>query len=157
MDLMTTLELMADVRIDRPVGEVKAFFADIDNLVRWDRGVIKVVRPMSNALGPGVEFSTLGPAAPGRRGKVSVYRITKVSDDHATVALINDRILEKAEWTMRFAATPAGETDVHCTVVASARPRYFFVVWLLRLLRQSIVDDLYYLKRAIENGEIAKQ
>jgi hypothetical protein len=29
--------------------------------------------------------------------------------------------------------------------------------WLLRLLRRSMAHDLYYLKRAIEHGEIAKR
>ena len=156
--LMTTVQLAADVQIDRPVDAVRAFFAEPDNLARWDRGVVKVIRPMAGPLATGAEFSTLGPAPPGRRGKLSVYRITDVADDHATVALLHDRVFEKVEWSTRFVPTSTGMgTDVRCQLTAWARPRYFFVPWLLRLLRQSLVDDLYYLKRAIEHGEIAKR
>jgi hypothetical protein len=156
--MMTTVRLAVDVRVDRPVGEVRAFFADLDNLARWDRGVIKVVGPTAGHLAVGVQFSTLGPAPPGRRGKLSVYRITEIADDHATVALLHDPVFEKAHWTTRFTATSTGkETDVRCQVIASARPQYFFVAWLLLLLRRSMAHDLYYLKRAIEHGEIAKR
>jgi hypothetical protein len=155
---MTTVQLAADVRIHRTVPDVRAFFADLDNLARWDRSVIKVFRPASGRLVVGEEFSTLGPAAPGRRGKVSVYRVTAVAEDSASVALMNDRVFQKAEWTTSFVPTASGaETEVRCELVASTRPRYFFVAWLLRLLRRAIVDDLHYLKRAIEDGEIAKR
>ncbi len=155
---MTTVRLAVDVQIDRPVGEVRAFLADLDNVARWDRGVVKVIRPTGGTVAVGAQFSTLGPAAPGRRGKLSVYRIAEIADDHATVALLDDRVFERAHWTTRFTPTATGkETDVRCQVVASTRPQYFFVAWLLRLLRRSMADDLYYQKRAIEHGEIAKR
>jgi hypothetical protein len=152
----TSVRLDAEVRIDRPVEAVRAFFAEVDNLARWDRGVVKVVRATAGPLAIGGEFSRIGPAPPGRRGKVSVYRIIEFADDHAIVALLRDAVFEEAHWITRF--TPRGrETDVHCQFVALPRPRYFFVGWLLRLLRGRIADDLYYLKRAIEDGEIAKR
>jgi Polyketide cyclase / dehydrase and lipid transport len=155
---MTTVQLGADVLIDRPVGEVRAFFADVDNLARWDRGVVKVLRPTAGPLALGVEFATLGPARPGRQGKVSTYRITEIDDDHATVALAGDDIFEAAHWTTHFTPSAGGAgTTVRVDVVARARPRFFFVAWLLRLLQRSVADDLYYLKRAIEHGEIAKR
>ena len=155
---MKTLQLGASVQIDRPVAEVKAFLEDLDNLARWDRGVVKVFHPTNGPLGVGSEFSTLGPALPGKRGKISVYRLTHVADDSNAVELLDNRVFERAVWTTRFASTPTGkETDVRCQVSASIRPRYFFFAWVLRLFRQAIADDLYYLKRAIEHGEIAKR
>jgi hypothetical protein len=142
----------------RPVAEVKAFLEDLDNLARWDRSVVKVFRSTRGPLAIGSEFSTLGPAPRGRRGKVTVYRVADVADDGATVDLLHDRVFERAAWTTRLVPTRTGiETDVRCQVSASVRPRYFFVAWVLRAFRRAIADDLYYLKRTIEHGEIAKR
>jgi hypothetical protein len=73
---MPRFHLDADVLIDRPLDEVRAFFADPDSAVRWDRSVSKVI--CTSPFAAGATFTTIGPFRRGREGKRSDYRVLAV-------------------------------------------------------------------------------
>src|SRR6185312_9826576 len=101
---MPRFYMTADVFIDRPIGEVRAFFADVTSPVLWDRSVCKVICNSPVPLEVGATFTTIGPSRDGREGKRSDYRVVAIDGDESKLELVNSPIFESAVWTMRLIA-----------------------------------------------------
>jgi hypothetical protein len=151
---MPRFHLDAGVRIDRPLDEVRAFFADPASAVRWDRSVSKVIGASPVAVG--ATFTTIGPSRGGREGKRSDYRVLAIGDDESTIQLLHSPLFKSATWTMRLAAEGAG-TSVTCSMDMSTDLLRAPIGVLLKLNAKAIATDLQFLKRAIEEGEVAKR
>ena len=148
--------MAAEVFIDRPLDQVRAFFADVNNLVRWDRSVSKVVCASSAPFEAGAKFATIGPLRGGREGKRSEYQVVAIDGDESKVELINSPIFRSAVWTTRLAAKGNG-TSVECEMDMATDLLRAPIGLLLKLNAKAIATDLQFLKRAIENGEVAKR
>ena len=153
---MPKFHLGAQVSIDRPVDDVRAFFADANGPVIWDRSVSKVICDSSDLFVVGAKFATIGPFRGGREGKRSEYQVIAVGDDESKVELVNSSTFKSAVWTMRL--VPKGNsTNVECEMDMSTDLLRAPIGLLLKLNSQAIATDLQFLKRAIENGEVAKR
>jgi len=153
---MPQFHMAGEVFIDRPPDQVRTFFADVNSLVLWDRSVSKVISNPSDPLGVGARFATIGPFRGGREGKRSEYRVVAVAGDESKAELVNSPIFKSAVWTMRLAAKGNG-TTVECEMDMSTDLLRAPIGLLLKLNEKAILADLQFLKRAIENGEVAKR
>jgi len=153
---MPQFHMAGEVFIDRPPDQVRAFFADANSLVLWDRSVSKVISNSSDPLGVGARFTTIGPFRGGREGKRSEYQVVAVAGDESRAELVNSSIFKSAVWTMRLAAKGNG-TMVECEMDMSTDLLRTPIGLLLKLSEKAIFADLQFLKRAIENGEVAKR
>jgi hypothetical protein len=104
----------------------------------------------------GAKFATIGPFRGGHEGKRSEYQVVAIDGDESKVALVNSPLFKSAVWTMRFAAKGNG-TAVECEMDMSTDLLRAPVGLLLKLNAKAIATDLQFLKRAIENGEVAKR
>jgi Polyketide cyclase / dehydrase and lipid transport len=153
---MPQFRFAKEVLIDRPLQQVRDFFADLQHPVRWDRSVSKVVYASSAPLTVGAKFTTIGPSRGGREGKRSDYQVIAIDGDEAKLALLNSPIFKSAIWTMRLVETGSG-TKVACEMDLSTDLLRAPIGLLLKLNAKAIATDLQFLKRAIENGEVAKR
>lgn len=153
---MPRFHLAADVFVDRPVDEVRAFFSDVNSPVLWDRSVSKVIPASPGPISVGSRFTTIGPFRGGREGKRSDYRIVAIDGDESKVVLENSPVFKEAVWTMRLAPKDSG-TRIDCEMEMTTTWRNAFIGALLKLNSKAIATDLIFLKRAIEHGEVAKR
>jgi hypothetical protein len=153
---MPSFHLAAEAMIDRPVEQVRAFFADVNSAVLWDRSVSKVTAESDGPIAVGARFTTIGPSRGGKEGKRSDYRVVAIDGDESKAALENSPIFKSAVWTLRLLAKDKG-TRVTCEIDMTMSWRHAPIGWLLALNRKSIATDLQFLKRAIEHGEVAKR
>jgi len=153
---MPRFHIAAELFIDRPLDQVRAFFADPNSLVLWDRSVSKVIVSSSNAAAVGGRFATIGPFRRGREGKRSDYQVIAVEGDETKIELVNSPTFTSAIWTMGLEAKAEG-TNVRCELDMSTDVLRAPVGLLLKLNEKAIATDLQFLKRAIEHGEVAKR
>lgn len=144
----------AELLIDRPLAEVRAFLANPNSPVLWDRSVSKVICTSPSAVG--AKFTTIGPFRHGREGKRSEYQVIAVNGDESKVKLLNSPVFRSAVWTMSLASAGSG-TIVKCSMDMSTDLLRTPVGILLKMNAKAIATDLQFLKRAIENGEVAKR
>jgi hypothetical protein len=150
---MPNVHIGAEVFVDRPLEQVRAFLADVDSPARWDRSVSKVIPESTAPMTVGSRFTTVGPSRRGREGVRSHYRIVSIEGDESRLALEDSPLFKAAIWTLRLSAKGHG-TLVNCDVDATTS---WPVSLLLALNRRAIANDLQFMKRAIEHGEIAKR
>jgi hypothetical protein len=141
---MPQFHMAAEVFIDRPIGEVRAFFADPDSLVRWDRSVSKVICLSPAAFEAGAKFATIGPFRRGREGELSEYEAVAFEGDESKAGLINSRLFKLAVWTVRLAAKGDG-TMVECEMDMSTDLLRAPIGLLLKLNGKTIATDLQFL------------
>jgi len=153
---MPRFHLAAEAMIDRPLDQVRAFFADVNSPVRWDRSVSKVTTESDGPITVGARFTTIGPSRGGREGKRSDYRVLAIEGDESKAALENSPVFRSAVWTVRLSAEDEG-TKVACEIDMTTRWRHAAIGLLLVLNKKAIATDLQFLKRAIEHGEVAKR
>ena len=79
-----------------------------------------------------------------------------VDGNESKAELVNSPIFKSAVWTMRLAAKGNG-TMVECEMDMSTDLLRTPIGLLLKLNEKAITTDLQFLKRAIENGEVAKR
>ena len=153
---MPRFHLSAELMIARPLGQVRAFFSDVNSPVLWDRSVSKVTPESNGPIAVGARFTTIGPSRGGVEGKRSDYRVVAVDADEARLALENSPIFRSAVWTMRLLTRGQG-TLVTCEIDMVMSWLYAPIGFLLALNRNAIASDLQFLRRAIEYGEVAKR
>ena len=153
---MPEFHMATEVFVDRPLDQVRAFFADVNSLVLWDRSVCKVVSISSSPFEVGARFATIGPFRGGHEGKRSEYQVIAVDGDESKVELVNSPLFKSAVWTTRLAAKGNG-TIVECEMDMSTDLLRAPIGLLLKPNARAIATDLQFLKRAIENGEVAKR
>ncbi len=153
---MPRFHLVAEVLIDRPLDPIRAFFADVNSPVLWDRSVSKVTLESNGPLAVGARFTTIGPSRGGAEGKRSDYRVVAVNGDETRVALENSPMFRSAVWTMRL-LKEGQRTLVTCEIDMLMSWLYAPVGFLLALNRTALATDLQFLRRAIEYGEVAKR
>jgi hypothetical protein len=151
---MPSFHLAAEAMIDRPLEQVRAFFADVNSPVLWDRSVSKV--ESSGPIAVGARFTTIGPSRGGREGKRSDYRVVAIDGDESKAALENSSIFKSAVWTLRLLEKDE-RTRVSCEIDMTMSWRHAPIGWLLALNKKALATDLQFLKRAIEHGEVAKR
>jgi hypothetical protein len=145
-----------EVLIDRSLDQVRGFFADVQSLVLWDRSVSKVICTSPTPLTSGAKFTTIGPSRRSREGKRSEYQVVDINGDEAKIALVNSPLFKSAIWIMRLVERGSG-TKVACEMNLSTDLLHAPIGLLLKLNAKAIATDLQFLKRAIENGEVAKR
>jgi len=150
---MPSVRIAAEVFVDCPLEQVRAFLSDVNSLVRWDRSVSKVIPGSAEPMTVGSRFTTVGPSRRGREGIRSHYRLISIEGDESKVALEDSPTFKSAIWTMRLSPKGNG-TIVNCDMKATAS---WPIGVLLALNKKAIATDLQFLKRAIEHGEIAKR
>ena len=153
---MPRFHLSAELMIDRPLDQVRAFFSDVNSLVLWDRSVSKVIRESNGPIAVGARFTTVGPSRGGREGKRSDYRVVAIDGGECRLALENSPIFRSAVWTMRLVTKGQG-TRVTCEIDMVMGWLYAPIGFLLALNSAAIASDLQFLRRAIEYGEVAKR
>lgn len=146
----------AELLIERPLDQVRAFFADPSSPVLWDRSVSKVICASFDSFVVGAKFATIGPSRGGREGKRSEYQVIALSGNESKVELLGSPIFKSAVWTMRLTAMGSG-TKAECSMDMSTDLLHAPIGLLLKLNAKAIATDLQFLKRAIENGEVAKR
>jgi hypothetical protein len=151
---MPRFHVDAESFIDRPLDEVRAFFADPNSLVLWDRSVSKVVVASPNPSAVGGKFATIGPFRRGGEGKRSEHRVIAVESDKTKIELVNAPMFTSAIWSMSLKAHGDG-TNVRCEMDMSTDVLRAPIGLLLKLNEKAITTDLQFLKRAIEHGEVA--
>jgi ligand-binding SRPBCC domain-containing protein len=133
------------VFVVRPVEEVWAFFEDLDNLPKWDRGVARV-QVTSWTGGVGTTFDTF---AKNGRGRMS-YEITEAEPNRRHTAVTRSSFFKLATWEFDLQTADKG-TNVTCISEFTLRSRYLFLVPVFALLvGKAIRKDLTQLKLVIE-------
>lgn len=141
------MRLEQTVLISRPIEDVWAFFADIENLPRWDRGVARV-QVTSGDGGVGSTFDTF---AARERGRMS-YEVTKLEPPYENEAVTRSGQFKLARWHFGFAARPEG-TAVTCISEFWLRWEYLWLRPVFALIgEKAIRADLAELKRVLEGG-----
>jgi hypothetical protein len=133
------------VVITRDIEDLWAFFMDIQNLPRWDRGVARV-RATSGDVGVGFTFDTF---AAGDRGRMS-YEVTRLRAPYQYEVVTRSGFFRLASWQFTLQAT-AGGTAVTCVSDFSVRTRHLWLAPVLAVLGpKAIRADLAALKRVTE-------
>jgi uncharacterized protein YndB with AHSA1/START domain len=142
------MRLRGEVCIDRPADEVWAFFEDVNNLPRWDRGVARV----EWKSGDGGVGSTFDTVAHGERGRMS-YELTEVEPCHHYAVVTRSSFFRLAEW--RFLLDDIdGATKVTCVCEFSLLRRYFAMAVVLRVIgARAIRRDLEQLRLVVEQTD----
>jgi len=146
------MHLESQIVINREPADVWRFFCCVENVAKWDRGVVRTITTTATPGGVGTEFSTFA-RADSDWGKMS-YRIVESGPDYCKLQLTsrdgNARFFRNGCWTSRTEPHPEG-TLVKCCVDFSLQFRYLFLAPLLYVKRSAIFTDLEFLKRAIES------
>ena len=133
--------------IARDIEDVWAFFMDIRNLPRWDRGVARV----QVTAGDGGVGSTFDTFAAGDRGRMS-YEVTRLRAPYEHEAVTRSGFFRLARWHFALEAT-AGGTNVTCVSDFSLRARHLWLAPILAVTgAKAIRADLAELKRVIETA-----
>jgi hypothetical protein len=133
------------VVIVRDIGDLWAFFMDIENLPRWDRGVARV-QATSGEVGVGFRFDTF---ATGDRGRMS-YEVTKLRAPYEYEVVTRSGFFRLASWQFTLETTTGG-TAVACVADFSVRTRHLWLAPVLAVLGpKAIRADLAELKRVTE-------
>ena len=132
--------------VERSIEAVAAFFADGQNLVKWDRSVAKIESTSSGVAAVGTTFDTIAP-----NGLRMSYRITEHDpEDHSTIELMPSKMFKRAVWRLTYERAGEG-TRITCDVDFILRPLYWFlVVPLMMSQKKALARDLRQLKEAIE-------
>jgi hypothetical protein len=132
------------VVIARDIEDLWAFFMDIQNLPRWDRGVARV-QATSAQLGVGYTFDTF---AAGDRGRMS-YEVTKLAPYEYEV-ITRSGFFRLARWQFTLEVTTGG-TAVTCVSDFSVQTRHLWLVPVLAVIGPNAIRrDLAELKRVTE-------
>ena len=146
------MHLESQIVIHREAADVWKFLGSVENVAKWDRGVVRTTTTKVMPGGVGTEFSTFAKAS-SDWGKMS-YRIVESGPNHAKVQLTsrdgNARYVNNGYWTFRTESHLEG-TVVKCCVDFSLKLRYLFLAPLLYGKRSALLTDLEFLKRAIES------
>lgn len=139
------MRLEERVVVARDLEAVWAFFMDIQNLPKWDRGVARV-RVTSGDGGVGSTFDTFGPRD---RGRMS-YEVTKIMAPYEHEAVTRSGYFKLARWHFTLEALADG-TGVTCVSEFSLRGWYLWVAPVLALIGgRRVRTDLAELKRVVE-------
>jgi len=132
--------------VERSLQTVAAFFADGQNLVKWDRSVAKVEPTSSSTAAVGTTFDTVAP-----NGLRMSYRITAHDpESHSTIELMPSKMFTRAVWRLQYDRVAVG-TRITCDVDFTLRPLYWFLALPLMLSqKKALARDLRCLKEAIE-------
>jgi len=133
------------VVVTRAIEDLWAFFMDIQNLPKWDRGVARV-QATSGDVGVGFTFDTF---AAGDRGRMS-YEVTRLCAPYEYEVVTRSSFFSLGRWQFTLEATGAG-TAVSCIADFSVRTRYLWLAPVLAMLGpRAIRRDLGELKRVTE-------
>ena len=139
------MKLEERIVIARDIEDVWAFFMDIQNLPKWDRGVARV-QVTSGDGGVGTTFDTF---AAGDRGRMS-YEVTKLRAPCEHEAVTHSGFFRRARWHFTLKAT-AGGTGVTCVSDFSLRARHLWLAPVLAMTGpKALRTDLAELKRVAE-------
>lgn len=150
------MHLESQIVIHRDPLDVWGFLGPVENVAKWDRGVVRTTTTKETPGGVGTEFSTFA-RADSDWGKMS-YRIAESGPNYCKVQLTsrdgNARFFRDGYWTFRTEPHSEG-TLVKCGVDFSLKLRYLFLAPLLYGMRSAMFTDLEFLKRAIESEPAA--
>lgn len=150
------MHLESQILVHREPADVWRFLDCVENVVKWDRGVVRTTITSATPVGVGTEFSTFA-RSDSDWGRMS-YRIVDSGSDHCELQLTsrdgNARFFRNGCWTSRTEPHPEG-TLIKCCVDFSLRFRYLFLAPLLYIKRFAMFADLELLKRAIESEPAA--
>jgi hypothetical protein len=138
--------------IARDTEDLWAFFMDIQNLPKWDRGVARA-QATSGDVSAGFTFDTF---AAGDRGRMS-YEVTRLRAPYEYEVATRSGPFRLARWQFTLEAT-AGGTAVACVADVSVRARHLWLAPVLAVLGpKAIRADLAELKRVTEAapGDVA--
>lgn len=140
------MRLEERVVIARNPDAVWAFFMDIQNLPKWDRGVARV-QMTSGVGGVGSTFDTFGVRD---RGRMS-YEVTKIRAPYEHEAVTHSGYFKLARWHFTLEALTGG-TGITCVSEFSLRRRYLWLAPVVALIGgRAIRTDLAELKRVVES------
>jgi hypothetical protein len=121
------------------------FFADIQNLARWDRSVARVEPTSPPPYGVGSTLDTVSPD-----GVRSSYRVSEYLPGRSVeVDLVDSPNFRRASWVTRVEPVPEG-TRVVFEIEFSPHPQYAFLVPVLYLSQGNLDTDMQYLDAALE-------
>jgi Polyketide cyclase / dehydrase and lipid transport len=143
------MHFTSDVVVERSQRQVASFFAEPDNLAKWDRSVARVVPTSEGTTAVGFTFDTIAPS-----GLRMSYRITEhVPEERTSIALESSPMFREAVWRIGLETVSVG-TRIQCDVNFTLRPLYWFlIIPLLLTQRSALRRDLSLLKDAIEAHE----
>ena len=155
--MFLNMHLESEIVIRRGAAAVWSFLGSVENIARWDRGVVRATNTKASPTGVGTEFNTFA-RGDSDWGRMS-YRIVESGPDHCRVELTsrdgNARFFRSGFWTFRTEPHPEG-TLVKCRVDFSLRLRFLFLAPLLWSARSEMGTDLELLKRAVESEPVVK-
>jgi hypothetical protein len=150
------MHLESQIVVHREPADVWRFLGSVENVTKWDRGVMRTTTTKTASGGVGTEFDTFA-RTDSDSGQMS-YRIVESGHNYCMVQLTsrdgNARFFRDGCWTFRTEPHPKG-TVVTCCVDFSLKTQYLFLAPLLYGKRSAMFTDLEFLKRAIESQEPA--
>jgi hypothetical protein len=140
------MHFQSHIVVERSSQAVEAFFADGQNLVKWDRSVASVEPTSSGTTAVGLTFDTIAPT-----GLRMSYRIMEHEPERrSTIELAPSKMFKRAVWRLQYDRVALG-TKITCDVDFTLRPLYWFLaVPLILSQRKALARDLQSLKEAIE-------
>lgn len=145
------LELRSSIVVNRRLEDFPADLADPRSLKHWDRSVAAVEVESPGPLRVGSTFATIGPARGRRPGIRSEYRVIELKASRNGVELLRHALFTAAIWTFDYAPR-GGATLVSCSVDATLKRRWLFLLPALRRARTALAGDLGALKAFIEGS-----
>ena len=138
------------IRINRPVAEVFAFLADLENLPKWNYYVLEVRKLSDGPIGIGTTYHQV------RKTDEQELRITELEPNHIVAVLTVPP--SSPALAMRFTLAQEGVTTrlSDSWQLDTGLPR--LLEWLgARRIQTAVAENLTKLKELLESGQVVLQ
>lgn len=138
------------IRINRPVAEVFAFLADLENLPKWNYYVLEVRKLSDGPIGIGTTYHQV------RKTDEQELRITELEPDY--IVAVQTVPPSSPALAMRFTLAQEGVTTrlSDSWQLDTGLPR--LLEWLgARRIQTAVAENLTKLKELLESGQVVLQ
>ena len=140
--------MQSHIIVNRTTDEVADFFEEPSNLAKWDRSVAKVEVTTPGPIRVGGTFDTYSPS-----GMKMSYRLIEYERAaRYKIILTESKMFKYACWDTMLSAVPEG-TLITMSIDLKMKLLYLFLIPVLYLNRGAILNDMGYLKKALENNK----
>jgi carbon monoxide dehydrogenase subunit G len=144
------LEFENTIRVERPIAEVFAFLADLENLPKWNYYVLEVRKLSDGPTGIGTTYHQI------RKTDEQDLRIVELDPDHRVTVKTLPRSTPALE--MRFTLSKEGEATriLDEWKLETGKPGLVERLGASRV-KSSVAENLAKLKQLLEEGRVVLQ